>query len=108
MRKNGKKLDRLNMKNLEEVRELLKGHKEELKSRYGVSKIGIFGSYARNEQVEESDVDILVEFERPIGLDFVALADHLEALLGFKVDLVSRGAIKPNRWKYVAEDLLYV
>ena len=40
--------------------------------------------------------------------DFVALAEDLEALLGFKVDLVSRGAIKPNRWKYVAEDLLYV
>jgi predicted nucleotidyltransferase len=96
------------MKNLEEVRGVLQGHKEELKSRYGVSRIGIFGSYARNEQIEESDVDILVEFERPIGLDFVALAEHLEALLGFKVDLVSRGAIKPNRWKYVAEDLLYV
>ena len=96
------------MKNLEEVRGLLEEHKEELKNRYGVSRIGIFGSYARNEQIEESDIDILVEFERPIGLDFVTLADHLEALLGFKVDLVSRGAIKPNRWKYVAEDLLYV
>jgi predicted nucleotidyltransferase len=103
-----KELARETMKNLEEVRALLEEHKEELKNRYGVSRIGIFGSYARNEQIEESDVDILVEFERPIGLDFVALADHLEAVLGFKVDLVSRGAIKPNRWKYVAEDLLYV
>ena len=43
------------MKNLEEVRGLLQEHKEELKSRYGVSRIGIFGSYARNEQIEESD-----------------------------------------------------
>ncbi len=96
------------MKSLEEVRGLLQKHKAELKNRYGIAKIGIFGSYARNEQIEESDIDILVEFERPIGLDFVALADDLEALLGFKVDLVSRGAIKPNRWDYVAEDLVYV
>jgi uncharacterized protein len=103
-----KELPRRIMKSLEEVRGLLQKHKGELENRYGISKIGIFGSYARNEQIEESDVDILVEFERPIGLDFVALADDLEALLGFKVDLVSRGAIKPNRWKYVAEDLLYV
>ena len=108
VRRDHKELATRIMKSLEEVRRLLQEHKEELTNRYGVPRIGIFGSYARNEQTEESDVDILVEFERPIGLDFVSLADHLEALLGFKVDLVSRGAIKPNRWKYVAEDLLYV
>lgn len=96
------------MKTISEVREILSGRKRDLHEKYHVKNIGVFGSFARNEQTEKSDVDILVDFEEPIGLDFVSLAEYLEQLLGMKVDLVSRGAIKPARLKVVEEDLIYV
>ena len=79
-----------------------------MKEKFKVERIGIFGSYVRNEQREDSDVDILVEFGEPVGLEFVHLAELLESILEMKVDLVSREAIKSNRWKYVEQDLIYV
>ena len=96
------------MKTLDEIKGILTQHKEELADRYKVREIGIFGSYVRGEQREKSDLDILVKFEQPIGLEFVELADFLEHILGMRVDLVSKGAIKPNRWRYIEEDLIYV
>ena len=96
------------MKTLDEIKSILGEHKEELLQKYKVRKIGIFGSYVRGEQERTSDLDILVEFEQPIGLEFVELAEFLEHILGVKIDLVSKGAIKPNRWKYIEEDLIYV
>ena len=96
------------MKTAEEIKKILAEYEEELRSKFHVKKLGIFGSYARNEQRENSDVDIMVDFEGPIGLEFVDLADYLETILEVTVDLVPRDAIKPNRWKYVAQDLLYV
>lgn len=96
------------MKTLDEIKNILTQHKEELVDRYKVKEIGIFGSYIRGEQEVESDVDILVEFKEPIGLKFTELAEVLESILGVKVDLVSKGAIKPNRWRYIKEDLVYV
>ena len=96
------------MKTLEEIKNTLTKHKEKLRQNYKVKKIGIFGSYARGEQKETSDVDVLVEFEEPVGFAFVHLADSLEELLGVKVDLTTRDAIKPNRWKYIKDDLVYV
>ncbi len=74
------------MKTLDEIKEVLKKHKDELRRLFGVKEIGIFGSYAREEQTELSDVDILVEFEREIGWEIVDLKDYLEKLLGVKVD----------------------
>jgi len=71
------------MKTLEEINNMLKKYKEELKEKYGVKEIGIFGSYVRGEQDEESDLDILVEFERPIGfIRFMKLENSLSELLG--------------------------
>ncbi len=96
------------MKTLDEIKNILAQHKEELADRYKVKEIGIFGSYVRGEQNKRSDLDILVEFKEPIGLDFVELAELLESILEVKVDLVSKGAVKPNRWKYIKEDLIYV
>jgi predicted nucleotidyltransferase len=96
------------MKNLEEIESILLKHKSGLRERFKVKEIGIFGSYARNEQTEDSDVDILVEFEEPVGLLFVHLADFLEEILQCRVDLVTKDAIKPNRRKYIMEDLIYV
>jgi predicted nucleotidyltransferase len=96
------------MKSLEEIKTTLTKHKEKLKQNYKVKKIGIFGSYGRGEQKETSDIDVLVEFEEPVGFAFIHLADSLEELLGVKVDLTTKDAIKPNRWKYIKDDLVYV
>ncbi|KCZ72783.1 putative nucleotidyltransferase [Candidatus Methanoperedens nitroreducens] len=61
------------MKTLEEIRDILHKHKEELQQKYKVTEIGLFGSVVRGEQKEISDIDILVDFERPIGWDVVDL-----------------------------------
>jgi predicted nucleotidyltransferase len=96
------------MKTIDEIKNILSNQKEILNKRYNVKNVGIFGSYARGEQTQTSDVDILIELEKPIGLAFVELANYLENVLGQKVDVVSRGAIKPRMWEYVADDLVYV
>ncbi len=83
------------MKNLAEIKPILAGRKEELKKRFGVTEIGIFGSYVRREQKESSDLDILVEFEKPVSLlHIVSVENYLSDLLGIKVDLVPRKNIR--------------
>lgn len=98
------------MKNLEQIKKIIKENKDFLREQYGVKEIGIFGSYARDEQQKVSDIDIVVEFERPIGLKFFELADFLEKLLDVKVDLFTPDALKQKLmlWKSVEEDLIYV
>jgi predicted nucleotidyltransferase len=85
---------RLNMK-LEETLNIITKHVPDLKSRFGVRSFAIFGSVARGEERPDSDIDILVEFEKPVGLfEFAALRRHLSELLGSKVDLVTPSAIR--------------
>ena len=97
------------MKTIHDIKKVLKSHKEELGSRYGVEEIGIFGSYVKEEQKETSDVDILVEFEKPLGLlEFVALKNYLSDLLGVNVDLVMRKALKPTIGQRVLSEVVYV
>lgn len=96
------------MTKLAEIRPVLVAHKAELRRRFGVKEIGIFGSSARGEAGPVSDIDVMVEFERPIGLAFTELAEYLEKILGCKVDLVSKRAIKPKFLPSVEEDLIYV
>ncbi|NJE62579.1 nucleotidyltransferase [Thermococcus sp. 21S7] len=93
---------------LAEIEKILRKHKEELRERFGVSSIAIFGSYAGGEETELNDVDILVEFERPIGWEIVDLRDYLESLLGVKVDLITKNAaMSRNRfWKEIKEELV--
>jgi uncharacterized protein len=86
----------------EDIENILRQHKQILVEQYHVSKIGLFGSYVRNEQTEKSDVDILVEFSRPLGLGFFDLKDYLESLFGKRVDLVSSKALKP----YIKDNIL--
>ena len=95
------------MKNLYQILSIISENKDSLKRKYRISKIGVFGSYSRNEATEKSDVDILVEFSEPIGLDFVMLAEELESLIGNKVDLVSSNAVKPKIKKYIEDELIY-
>lgn len=97
------------MRTVEEIKGILKSHKAELRSKYGVTEIGIFGSYVKEEQKETSDLDILVEFEKPLGLlEFVGLKNHLSDLLGVNVDLVMRKALKPTIGKRVLGEVVYV
>jgi len=96
------------MKTIKEIEETIKKHEKELEERFKVKRIGIFGSYARGDQNEKSDIDILVEFKDPVGFLFIHLADYLEEILGAEVDLVTPDAIKPNRRKYIMEEITYV
>jgi predicted nucleotidyltransferase len=80
-----------------------------LKEKYNVKTLGFFGSYIRGEQKKKSDVDILVDFEHPIGLlDFVGMELELSEILGKKVDLVPRNALKPRIGKRILEEVRYI
>lgn len=96
------------MQSINEIKTVLKKHLEDFNKKYNVKTLGIFGSYSRGDQTNESDLDIVVEFDQPIGLDFVDLADELEEILHTKVDLVSRNAIKSKYWAYIEKDVVYV
>ena len=87
----------------------LKRVKPSLQKKYGVKDLALFGSYSRDTAIPgKSDVDVMVDFSQPIGLAFVDLADELELLLQLKVDLVSRGGIKPKYFTVIEPDLIYV
>ena len=93
--------------NREEIMTRLRESKDSLQAEFPVKRIALFGSYARGSQVSgQSDVDILVEVDPSIGLGFVTLANRLEQLLGTRVDLVSRRAIKPSLWKLIEPELI--
>jgi hypothetical protein len=80
-----------------------------LKKRYGIKEIGVFGSYVRGE--EGSDLDILVEFEEDTRislLDFVGIEIYLSDLLGVKVDLVEKSALKPRIGRHILAEVVYL
>jgi len=83
------------MTSMQEIRVILKECLPEIREKYGVTTIGVFGSYARGEANPASDIDIIVEFAHPIGWEFVDLADYLESLLHHKVDLVIKRSLHP-------------
>ena len=70
--------------------------------------MGVFGSYARGEATENSDIDIAVDIDGPMGLNFVAMANEIEDLFGIKVDVVPKRSIKPAYLPFVEKDILYV
>ncbi|MFH1149569.1 MAG: nucleotidyltransferase family protein [Actinomycetota bacterium] len=96
------------MKSTDEIIKLLEGAKPDLARRFGIQRLAVFGSYARGDQREDSDVDILVEVDPSIGLRFVDLAEEIEAMLGVPTELVSRRAIKPRNWEVIERDLIDV
>ncbi len=94
--------------NLEEAKDILRQHRQELEHKFKVKEIGIFGSYVRGEQKKRSDIDILVEFKEPISLfEFMDLEGYLEKLLGTKVDLVSKKALKPRIGEHIMKEVVY-
>ena len=82
--------------------------KPALQQEFPLRRMALFGSWARNEQAETSDVDILVEVDPCIGLRFVALAERLESILERRVDLVSSRMVKPNLVKQIESELIDV
>lgn len=76
--------------------------------RYPIESLALFGSYARNEQTERSDIDILVSFNGKIGSRFIDLANEIEDHIGVKVEVVSRNGIKDKYFKAIEPDLIYV
>ena len=93
---------------LNKVKSTLQQLKPELSAKYGVDLLGLFGSIVRDDFTEESDIDIIVSFNRPIGIDFIAMADELEEILGRKVDLVSKNEIKPQYAQEIESEIVYV
>lgn len=92
-----------------EIKEKLNNQLPLLKDKYHVKKVGIFGSFARGAEGKESDIDILVEFNSPIGFfDFIRLENFLSGILRKKVDLISRKAIKPAIKKDILKEVIYV
>jgi predicted nucleotidyltransferase len=75
---------------------------------YGVARMGIFGSAARGDDTPLSDIDLLIEFSRPVGIEFIDLGNMLEKTLGRKVDMVSRRGIKDKYFKEIERDIIYV
>ena len=83
------------MTTINEIRAVLRECLPELREKYGVTTIGVFGSYARGEAGSDSDIDIIVELSRPIGWELVDLSDYLESRLHHKIDLVIKKALHP-------------
>lgn len=88
--------------------ETLRKAKPLLMQQYGLSSIGIFGAAVRDDFREDSDLDIMVEFSRPVGMEFIELADALEALTGRRVDLVSRKGLSERKFNFIKSELEYV
>jgi predicted nucleotidyltransferase len=82
--------------------------KPHLSEKYHVNTLGLFGSVVRNDFTPESDIDIVVDFSQPIGIEFIDLANELEMLLRRKVDLVSKEGIKPKYFQEIQPEILYV
>ena len=97
-----KQIDKTNILNY------LKEHYSEFKNKYNVEKIGLFGSYARDEATENSDIDIFVKM-KPSLFDMVAIKEQIENDLDRKVDIVREHKnIKPIFLKMIQKDLIYV
>ncbi len=83
----------------------IRGQYGYLSSEFGVKRIGLFGSVSTGTETEKSDIDLLVEFNHPIGLHFINLVDYLQTVLGRKVDVVTKDGLENIRIKKVAENI---
>jgi hypothetical protein len=96
------------MKSLAEIKQLLQAQKPYLYQTYGVTEVGVFGSYVRGEQRPDSDIDVLIELEHPVRislLDLVELEDYLSDLLGIKVQTAIKKNLKPRLRPYIMREV---
>lgn len=92
-----------------DVVQTLRAHQNEFQRQYHVKSLSLFGSFARDEAGIDSDVDLLVEFSRPVGLfQFIGLQQRLEALLGSRVDLGTARSLKPRVKEHVLQEAIRV
>ncbi|HMN23387.1 MAG: nucleotidyltransferase family protein [Ignavibacteriaceae bacterium] len=96
------------MSSLSTIINTLKKAKPILLKNYPIKTLALFGSVSRSEDNENSDIDIMVEFDHPVGMQFIHLCLELEKILNRKVDLVSRKGIKEKYFNEIKEDLIYV
>ncbi len=97
------------MEHLDFYRDIILKLKPELEKRYLVNSIGLFGSVVRPDFSEHtSDIDILVDFKKPVGIEFIELGDYLEKILNKKVDLVSKKGIKLKYLQAIESEIIYV
>ncbi len=90
---------------LAELRERLSAHLPGLAMAFHIKALGLFGSYVRHEQTPQSDLDVLVEFDEPPSLfEFIRLENQLTDLLGVKVDLVMKEALKPAIGRHILQE----
>ena len=94
------------MPSREDILATLREQRGLLSRRYPIHRMALFGSWARGDAHENSDIDVLVEVDPSIGLRFVELGDELEEVLGRHVDLVSRRAIKQSYWERIEPELI--
>jgi predicted nucleotidyltransferase len=99
------------MPDVEEIKRIILQYKAEIKKKFKVKTIGVFGSYVRGEQKRGSDVDVLVEFEEDAEIGFFKFLDLEEFLsqkLGVKVDLVTKNALKPYIGKSILQEVIMI
>ena len=97
------------MRDFEELKRILREHKNELEKVYGVREIGVFGSYVKRKEKMTSDLDVLVEFQKAVDLlSFVHLKNYLSELLEVNVDLVMKKALKPKIGKRILDEVVYI
>jgi predicted nucleotidyltransferase len=97
------------VKTVAEIRRILQTQKPYLAEKYGVNEIGIFGSYVRGEQRPDSDLDILIELERPPQISLIGLVElelYLSELLGIRVDLAIKKNLKPRIGKHILQEVV--
>ena len=86
---------------------MLKAHQEEIKKKFSVKKVGLFGSHVRGDTKQESDIDILVELGEPTFDNYMELKFYLEDLFQAEVDLVMADALKPRLREYIEQEIIY-
>lgn len=94
---------------LSDIKNKLTALKPELHERFGVSEIGVFGSWVRGEQKETSDIDVLVDFDRFVGLfELMELQDYLEEVFGCNVDIAPKDSLRKHIGKYILAEVEYL
>ncbi len=95
-------------KKLAEIKRILEQLKPELAQKFHVQTIGLFGSVVRDDFSPTSDIDIIVDFNQPVGIEFIDLADYIEQRLQKEVDLVSKNGIRDKYYKAIEREIVYV
>ncbi|MCG6550983.1 MAG: nucleotidyltransferase family protein [Candidatus Magnetominusculus sp. LBB02] len=97
------------MKSLQEITEIIRCHRDELKARFTVSNVGIFGSYATGRATDASDIDVLVDFDKPISLlMLISLENYLSDITDIKVDVVPKDDLRVELKERILSETIYI